>query len=209
MKSRLLSAAIISLLLAACNLSVNRTVTVRDGRSAGSLNSVNGSILIGSRCDIHGNCHTVNGRIEVGEDSRVKGLKTVNGRIELDARVVAEGDLETVNGAIRCRQGTTVDGDVTTINGDINLQGAAVDEDLSTINGDITLQAKSLVRGDILIRGQRRWNESAHSLEIRIGEGSVVKGDIRVRDSDRRVRVILESGGTVLGRIENAEVVKE
>ena len=45
-----------------CDASVNRSIHVGDGEHSGGLNSVNGSIHVGSNCSVDGNCRTVNGR---------------------------------------------------------------------------------------------------------------------------------------------------
>ena len=46
------------------------------------------------------------------------------------------------------------------------------------------------------------------TVEITIADGSVVEGDVIVRDPKRKVKVILSGGGKVLGEIENAEIVE-
>ena len=83
--------------LAACDVSVNRSIRVADGESVeGDRITVNGRIRIGSGAEVRGDCQTVNGRITVGDDSRVGSLSTVNGRIMLGQNVTVEGDLATV-----------------------------------------------------------------------------------------------------------------
>jgi hypothetical protein len=42
---------------------------------------------------------------------------------------------------------------------------------------------------------------------VTIADGSVVEGDIIVRDPKRKVTVFLTNGGTVKGEVVNAEVV--
>jgi hypothetical protein len=59
----------------------------------------------------------------------------------------------------------------------------------------------------VTVKGKPRLGGSARPLEISISEGSVVKGDIIVRNPKRRVTVILESGGRIAGRVENAELI--
>jgi hypothetical protein len=196
------------ILFCGCNLSVNRSIDLRDGERSGGLNSVNGSIHVGSRCQVDGSCRTVNGRIDVGDDSRVHGLDTVNGRISLAARVEVDGHVKTVNGSIACGRGSKISGDVSTVNGSVELVNSEVAEDVSTVNGDIQLLDKSLVRGDIIIKGHHGHSFAQH-LEIRISQGSRVDGDIVVHDPDVEVKVFLSKDAVVKGAIKNAKVIKE
>lgn len=192
-----------------CDVSVNRSIYVRDGEHSGGQTSVNGSIHVGSRCQVDGNCRTVNGSIQVGDDSRVRGLDTVNGRISIAARVVVDGNAKTVNGAINCGSGSKIHGRLTTVNGRIELKNTEVDEEVSTVNGNILLLAKSLVHGDIVIKGSHGHFFDPQRLEIRISDGSRVEGGIIVRDSDVEVKVYLSKDSTVKGEIRNAQVIKE
>jgi hypothetical protein len=193
-----------------CDASVNRSIHLRDGEHSGGLNSVNGSIHVGNNCRVDGNCHTVNGRIEVGNDSRVGDLDTVNGRIRLGANVDVDGSAHTVNGSIECDAGSKVHGRLSTVNGRIELRNTEVDEELSTVNGDILLSEKSVVRGDIVIKGNHGGFFDHHQrLEIRISGGSRVEGGILVRDEDVEVKVYVSKDSSVKGEIRNAQVIKE
>jgi predicted acyltransferase (DUF342 family) len=104
MKSNILfSALVISFLFFhGCDASVNSSKHLSDGERSTGLNSVNGSIYVGSRCTVDGSCHTVNGRIEVGDGSQVEALETVNGRIQIGANVEVGGDAAR---AARCTAG--------------------------------------------------------------------------------------------------------
>jgi len=201
---------VLAVLLWGCDVSVNRSVHVRDGESSHGLTSVNGSIHVGSRCRVDGGSHTVNGSIEVGDDSQVQTLETVNGRIRLGANVVVDGNAKTVNGAIECAAGSKIHGRVSTVNGRIELRNTEVDEEVSTVNGDVLLREKSIVRGDIVIKGEHGGFFDHHQrLEIRISEGSRVEGGIIVRGDDIEVKVYLSGDATVKGEIKNAQVIKE
>ena len=196
-------------LFCGCDASVNRSVYVHDGESSHGLTSVNGSVYVGVRCSVDGNCHTVNGRVEVGNESRTRDLETVNGRISIGEKVDVDGDAETVNGSIECGGGSKIHGRLSTVNGHIELHNTEVDEDVSTVNGDIRLLAKSLVHGDIVIKGSHGHLFDHQRLEIRISDGSVVEGGIIVRDPDTEVTVYLSKDSTVKGEIKNAQVIKE
>jgi hypothetical protein len=192
-----------------CDVSVNRSIRVRDGEHAGGQTTVNGSIHVGSRCRIDGDLRTVNGSIDVGDDSLVGGLDTVNGRIALGARVEVDGDASTVNGSIRSGSGSRVHGRLTTVNGRIELQKSEVDDALSTVNGDILLRDRSRVHGDIVIRGRRGRFSPDRRITIRIEDGSVVEGGIDVRDPGNKVEVYIGQGAEVKGEMRNAKVIRE
>ncbi|MCH7681865.1 hypothetical protein IID10_21285 [candidate division KSB1 bacterium] len=194
----------------ACGFRINKTIYIEDGDTrSGSLNSVNGSIIIGEQCVVRGSSRSVNGRIEVGRESEVEDLQTVNGKIRIAGDVKIDGDIESVNGSIRCGAGVNVDGRITAINGRIELERTTVERDIHTTNGDITLADNTKVKGDIVIEGRKGRGRDTHRLDIRISGDSVVEGKIIVKDRRRDVRVYLSNGGRVLGEIENAKVVNE
>jgi DUF4097 and DUF4098 domain-containing protein YvlB len=192
-----------------CDMSVNRSIHVADGEHGGGQTSVNGSIQVGARCRIEGDCTTVNGSIQVGDGSQVRDLDTVNGRITIAANVDVDGSVKTVNGSIVCNGGSKVHGRLSTVNGRIELKNTEVDEGIGTVNGDILLSAKSLVHGDIVIKGSHGHLFDLQRLEIRISEGSRVEGSIIVRDPETEVKVYLSKDSIVTGEIKNAQVIRE
>lgn len=195
-------------IITACNFSVNQTVRIRNGETHRSdFNTINGNIIIGDDCDIRGKCRSVNGNIEVGRNSRVGELQTVNGRISIDSNTIVKRDVESVNGSVTCESGVRVERDINTINGRVKLNNTEVNRDLTTINGNITLADKSIVRGDIIIKDNKGRSKRRRPLEIRLLDESVVEGDIIVKDRDIQVEVYLSDGGKVLGRVRNAEVI--
>ena len=208
-KSLWLIFGLAAVLFYGCDAGVNRSLYVHDGEHSGGLNSVNGSIHVGAHCRVDGNCHTVNGRIEVGDGSSLGDLETVNGRVRLGANVEIDGNVGTVNGSIECDGGSKIHGRLSTVNGRIEIRNTQVDEDISTVNGDVLLREKSVVRGLIIIKGERGFFSHGHRLEIRIEGGSVVEGGIDVRDPDNEVRVYLSKDSTIRGEVRNAEVIKE
>ncbi len=203
-------AAFALLFAAGCNAGVNRSFRVADGETADSgFNSVNGSVQVGREAEVKGSSHTVNGRISVDDGARVRDLGTVNGAIRIADNVTVDGDLESVNGGVECGQGTEVDGDVSTVNGDVDLDGTIVDGNVETINGEVTLRAGARVKRDVVIE-RNRGDSSRRVLEIRVLGGSVIEGDVIVKDTERKVKVVLASGGEVEGEIDDsAEVVRE
>ncbi len=199
-----------SILLTACNLEINKTIRIEDGSvETSSLNSVNGGIIIGRDCEIQGDCRAVNGAIEVGENSTVKDLQSVNGSISLASGVIVNGDISAVNGSINALNRSRIEGEITTINGSIELFETFVKSDLSTRNGNITIRDSSRVGGDIIIGEANGQSKKHRHIDININNNSVVKGGVIVEDAHVSVRVYLTNGGQVLGKIVNAELIEE
>lgn len=226
-----MSRFIVQIVVAACLTAVsacgvNSPIRVADGATVeGDRTTVNGGVSIGAGCEVRGDCRTVNGRVSVGPGSRVGALHTVNGSVRVGRDVTVtgsvgtvngsvtleddtsvDGDVETVNGALSCAPGT-VTGDVSTVNGAITFAGTVVEGEVATANGAIRLRSQARVLGDVVVEGKRRLGGGSRPLEISIAEGSVVEGDVIVRDPKRRVTVILESGGRIAGRVENAQLI--
>ncbi|MBC8182741.1 hypothetical protein H8E88_16695 [candidate division KSB1 bacterium] len=201
---------IITVFISSCNVSVNRSIYIDDGETVHkSLNAVNGNIIIGRDCVIKGGCRSVNGRIEIGSNSKVEDLNTVNSRISVAKDVEVKGTIYSVNGSIECRSGVEVSGDVSTVNGSIDLEKTKVFHDITTYNGNITLTDNSLVEGDIFIKKNKGSSKKIRRLKIRIEDASIVEGDIIVKDEDIEVVVYLAGDGKVHGKIKGAEIVKE
>ena len=105
--------------------------------------------------------------------------------------------------------GSAIADDVSTVNGSIHLTRTEVGGSLITVNGSVELTDHSRVAGDVIIKGKNRRGARKKAIEITIADGSVVEGDVIVRDSKRQVTVILSGGGRVEGEIRNAKVVEE
>ena len=196
--------------LCGCSVSVNKSVALGDGKiMRASHHMVNGNVTIGANCDVRGTCASVNGGITVGPDSRIDTVQTVNGPIELGERVLVRGGIASVNGLIRCHPGVEIERDIASVNGKVELTGTAVARDIRICNAYVTLLQRSTVAGDIIIRGHDHGHsDSRHRVEIHVADGSIIKGDIVVRDTDADVAVYLAEGGTVQGRIEGATVFR-
>ena len=187
----------------ACGFGVNKTIYIEDGETRnGSLNSVNGGIIIGEQCVVRGSSRSVNGRIEVGRESEVEDLQTVNGKIRIAKDVKIDGDIESVNGSVRCGAGVNVDGRITVINGRIELERTTVERDIHTTNGDMTLEDNTKVKGDIVVEGKKGSGRDYHRLDIKISGNSVVEGKIIVKDRRRNVRVYLSNGAGFWGKLK-------
>ncbi len=193
---------------AGCSFSkVNESISIKNGETVDhDLDSINGSISVGTDCTINGDCQTVNGSIEIGKNSNAGDLQSVNGGIRIDENVKIREDVTSVNGSVNVASNSKIDGSITTVNGRINVVHSQVKEDISTVNGDITLDNNAALDGSIFIKSKH--SKSKDTLRIEILNGSVVKGDVKVEDEERKVSVYLENGGKVLGQITNAKVVQ-
>jgi hypothetical protein len=196
------------LMFGGCGIHVNKNVAVADGTSSSGYSSVNGNIKIGVQCNISGGCKTVNGNIVIGENTRVGDLQTVNGYVKLYREVKVDGDAETINGYIRCAQGVEVEGTLSTINGNITCSGTEISRDIKTCNGNIDLDKNSTVSGSVIIMGTSS-TEPVKTIYIRLSGQSVIKGDILVKDSNRKVKVVLSDSSMVEGKVFDAELVKK
>lgn len=228
MHTRRVFSALTACILLVAGCGVNKSIRVADGETVnGGRATVNGNVSIGADCTVNGDCRTVNGRVAVGAGSQVGSLQsvngsikiaenvsvggdvgTVNGSIKLAANATVEGEVETVNGSVACEVGGSVSEDIATVNGSIHLTRTEVGGNLRTVNGSLTLDDNSRVAGNIFIKGKSTRYGKKKAIEISISDGSIVEGDIVVRDSKRKVKVILSGGGKVLGEIEHAEVIE-
>ncbi len=208
--NRILSLAVLLAVPLGCDSSINKSIYVQDGeRRDSGINTVNGSITIGNDCVIRGDCRTVNGSIRVGRNSHVRELQVVNGDIELDQNARARDDVLTVNGSITLHTDVKVEGDVQTINGDIEMDRALVERDLTLYNGSIELSNGSVVKGDIMVKDSKGHRSEKTVISIRLNDNSMVEGDIRVVEKEVKVKVFLGKDAKVGGEITGAEVVRE
>lgn len=202
-------AAVVLLPAAGCHLSIERDVYVDSGRRVNhSINVIDGNITIGSNCDVRANCRVVDGDIEVGHDSEVRTLQLVDGQIRVESDVLVDGDLQLVDGEVVCSRGVEVKGDIHTVDGTIEVDRTLVQHDVTTYAADISLLNGSRVKGDIVIKRSDDRDGHYRRIRIEIAGGSIVEGDIRVRDEDADVVIYLREGGRIEGRVINAEVIR-
>lgn len=226
--------AVVAMVVMACGVSsdtgINKSIYVGDGEhKANGLRSVNGTITVGNDAVVEGSCTTVNGKINIGENAEVGEVSCVNGGISLDRNATAEqiscvngsiylggevkveGDVSTVNGSIKCKSEAQIAGNLETVNGDMETVTTLISGDITTVNGDVTLQESSLVKGDIIIRRNRKkpTRKEFRELIITIDSDSKVTGKIEVKGDEPNVTVVLSDGGEVLGDIINARVVRK
>lgn len=139
---------------------VNKSVRVDSGTSAGKVGSVNGSIRVGS-------------------DSVVRSVESVNGAIDISEGVKVEKNVKAVNGSIGLGSGSEVGGGVETVNGGIKLEDTTVAGDIETVNGSIRLLDGTVVEGNVAVRKPWGWSSGRNKpVKVEIGENVRVYGDL-------------------------------
>lgn len=189
--------------------SVNKSLTVGAGTAVKDVETVNGSIDVQDGASAE-SVETVNGSIDLGNNVSVKSVETVNGGIHIGGGLKASGDVETVNGRIEIAAGSTVAGSVSTVNGSVILEQVTVTTDVKTVNGGLELnatriggnvemvngraelEAGTVVGGDLIVRkakGNWGWGSKTRPPVIVVGEGSEVRGTLRIENPEAKVYV--------------------
>ena len=147
--------------------------------AGGSHSTVNKSISVGDNTTT-GSVDSVNGSIRIGDNSFVKSVESVNGSIKLGNDVTVDGDVEAVNGAITLQPGCEVGSDVETVNGSIRMENTRVSGNVETINGQIRILEGSEISGDVMVREPNGWNHNKRRKPVRveIGKDVLVHGDL-------------------------------
>ena len=163
---------------------VEGDIYLEDNSEAGEIRSLNGEITIGANCRV-GPLYTEEGGVEIGPGSRING------------------DIQSPKGDVYIEGDVTVFGDLKTELGDVEIEGATVRGDLITRHGDLSITEGATVKGSILIKPRSsELRGRGNELEIYIGPGAMVTGDIRVSSLKDSVYVVIE-GGQVQGRMRN------
>lgn len=213
-----LAVLVASASLAACDAALNGDLIVPAAAvdQRGGL-TVNGRIAVGAEAEVDGDLRTVNGDAEVGAGSRLHDLSVVNGRVRiadgvqlgrvacvngdvtLGMRVKAGGDVATVNGRLQVGGGSIVDGDARTVNGPLELRGATVRGAVENHAGDVRLLDGTLVEGDLrLAPPDQPGRPDPQPDVIVIGVGAQVRGTVR---AERPVRLFVHPSAR-LGKVE-------
>jgi len=196
---------------------VNKSIRIDAGETAGEASSVNGSVTVGADAVVNGEVSTVNGTIRIDDNARVEDVSTVNGAVRIGSGVSSQ-NVSTVNGSIRVSESTTIDGyveavngsigvdkgstidrGVSNVNGNIELTGSQIGGDLSTVNGDVVLDDGTILRGDLIVEKPGGWNwgrKKRKPPKVIIGPGSRVLGTIRL---EREVELYISDSAEVGG----------
>ncbi len=181
--------------LVACDVGINEDIYGAAGtvtESGGT--TVNGNVVVGRNAVVEdGQFKTINGNIDISEGAKVNDCTTVNGSVTV-AKAATTGRLATVNGNLRLAESVRVLGDIKLVNGEAWLQeGSIVEGDLNTIHGKIQM-AGATVTGNV----------TNYSGGIRIMDGSVIEGSLRVRkprgyESDKTPTIIIGRDSEIHG----------
>lgn len=160
--------------------SVNKSLTIDEGKTIGDASAVNGRLTLRDNVTAD-DVSSVNGRLSVGDNVTVNELSTVNGKIDAGSRLLANNDVSTVNGKIELNEKSVVKGSVTSVNGKIEIDGVNIGKNIETVNASITLKGDTVVHGDIIYK--RRNNKHKHNNYnrnpvLRIEKGVSIKGNI-------------------------------
>ena len=197
--------------------SVNKSVRIDAGETAGEASSVNGSVTVGEAAIVTGEVSTVNGTIRINDNAQVEDVSTVNGAVRIssgvssqnvttvngsirvDESATIDGYVEAVNGSIGVQKGSTIDRDVSNVNGNIELAGSQIGGDLATVNGDVFLDDGTVLRGDLIVKKPGGWNwgwKKRKPPTVIIGPGSRVLGMIKL---EREVKLYISDTAEVGG----------
>ncbi len=164
---------------------INGTINVESEERVGDVSTVNGSASL-ARGSSASEVTTVNGGIDISDQVSINHAETVNGGIRVGEGVTVSGSLESVNGGIRTNSGTVVENQIETVNGRIRLSSTQVGNNIETSNGDIDIRDGSVVEGDIVVHGRKRWWDRLFNWggnrrpEITIDSSSTIRGDIHI-----------------------------
>jgi hypothetical protein len=157
--------------------SVNKSLTISQGRSIGDASAVNGRLTIEDGVSAK-DVSSVNGRLSVGENVSVSDLSTVNGKLSAGNGLKASGDVSTVNGKIELNEGSEVKGDVSSVNGKMEIDGVTIYRNIETVNANIELTGNTVVKGDIVYKRKKNNKYNQRNPTLHIKKGVIVEGNI-------------------------------
>ena len=170
----------------------------------GDITTDTGDIIVHAGARVKGVVESTSGDIYIEEGARVKGIISLNGDVFLEAGVTVDQSISVTFGSLRVKDNSTLNGDVETESGDIRISGTYLKKSITTRHGNIILKNNTYVKEDIVIldRGQ---GSNLEPLDIYLGTGVYIKGDISADDEDDMV-VLEIFGAEVNGDVDNIEV---
>jgi DUF4097 and DUF4098 domain-containing protein YvlB len=158
--------------------SVNKSLTISQGKNVGDASAVNGRLTIEDDVTAK-DVSSVNGRLTVGNDVTLDKLSTVNGKLSAGYSLFVNSDVSSVNGKIELREKSVVKGNVSSVNGKMEIDGVDIYNNIETVNATIELSGNTRVQGDIVYK--RRNNNNRYNQRnpvLRIEKGVHVGGNI-------------------------------
>lgn len=171
----------------------------------GNITTDTGDIILHAGSRVKGTIQSTSGDIYLEAGARAKKIISVNGDVFLETGSKVDQSITVTYGSLRVKDNSTLNGDVITESGDIRISGSYLKKSIKTRHGDIILKNNTYVKKDIIIldRGQ---GSNLESLDIYLGVGVHVEGDVSADDEDDNVTLEI-FGGEVSGDIEDIEVV--
>jgi cytoskeletal protein CcmA (bactofilin family) len=161
--------------------SINGSITIAEGQTAGNVGTVNGDVRIGPNAKV-GEAGTVNGDVRLESGATAAALETVNGSVEVRSNAKVEGEVSSVNGSLTFESGAEVAGTLSNVNGRIRIDGAKIKGRVRTVGGDVEIGAGSRLEGGILVEKPRNWgwgdSSSKRPPRVVIGPDAVVSGTL-------------------------------
>lgn len=181
--------------------SINGSVKVDAGESAGDIATVNGGVEVEDGATVK-SAMSVNGAISLGTEVIAGSVNAVNGDVTVGRSSRVTGDVKTVNGAVTLEHHSEVLGSITTVNGAIQLNAAHVGNGLTTYNGDMEIRSGSLVEGGIYVKKPRGNPQGSLRVpRIVIGPHTRIRGPLRF---EHEVRLYVSDHADIAGKIEGA-----
>lgn len=158
--------------------SVNKSLTISEGKSIGDASAVNGRLTLEDNV-IAKDVSSVNGRLAVGNNVTVDELSSVNGKLSAGHSLRANSDVSTVNGKIELREKSLVKGSVSSVNGKMEIDGVDIEKNIETVNASIELTGNTRVQGDIVYKRKNNNNNyNQRNPVLRIEKGVRIDGNI-------------------------------
>ncbi len=171
----------------------------------GDITTDTGDIIVHAGARVKGVVESTSGDIYIEEGARVKKIISLNGDVFLETGVTVDQSITVTYGSLRVKANSTLNGDIVTESGDIRINGSYLKKGITTRHGDIILKNNTYVKKDIEIldRGQ---SPNLEPLDIYLGVGVQINGDVSAADEDDRV-VLEIFGGEVNGDVDDVQVV--
>ena len=169
----------------------------------GSISTTASDIIVLEGARVKGDIQTSTGDVYVEANARVKSVTSIHGDVFLDVGVTVDKKIVMTNGSLTIKENSALNDDVINENGDIRISGSTLKKDVINRHGGIILKNNTYVKGnvEILDRGQ---SPNLDPIEIYLGVGVYIKGDVKADDEDDLVELSIYQA-EVKGDIENIE----
>ncbi len=174
--------------------SVNKSLTIGEGKTIGDASAVNGRLTIEDNVTAK-DVSSMNGSLSVGNNVTVEELSTVNGKLSVGHSLLATSNVSTVNGKIELREKSVVKGNVSSVNGKMEIDGVDIEKNIETVNASIELSGNTRVQGDIVYK--RKNNNNSYNnrnpvlrieKDVRIDGNIILEGPVDIEFDDKSLQ---------------------